>query len=85
MLQNTKILATAVSLGVGFLAPKMAEGAWKMVTGENPPDQDEKGRFLQVLVYAAVSAVIVTAVQRGVSLAMQKLEAKEEEKTKHAA
>ena len=85
MFQNTQLLATAVSLGTGFLAPKAVAGAWKLVTGENPPGQDEKGQFLQVLLYAAVSAVIITAVERGVSLALQKWEAKEEEKTKQEA
>lgn len=72
MLKNARFAATVASLAVGFLAPKVVDQSWKMVTGHNPPEQDDKGRLLQVLLYSALSAVVVTAIERGVSMAMNK-------------
>lgn len=82
MFSNTRLVATAVTLAVGFLAPKIVDKGWKMVTGHNPPEQDEKGHLMQVLFYSALSAMAVTAIERGASMAVARFT---EDSETHAA
>lgn len=72
MFKNARFAATVASLAVGFLAPRVVDQSWKLVTGHNPPEQDDKGRLLQVLLYSALSAMVVTALDRGISMAITK-------------
>lgn len=76
-MNKAKLAATVVSAGVSFLIPRVVDGTWKLITGDNPPDTEEKGKLTQVLLYAAISAVIVTAVERGAMLLLDSFEKEE--------
>lgn len=54
------IAAMAIS---SFVAPKIAAFVWETTTGNKPPSEDEGSRLGQLLAYAAISAVLVTAFQ----------------------
>ena len=54
------IAAMAIS---SFVAPKLAAFVWETTTGNKPPSEDEGSRLGQLLAYAAISAVLVTAFQ----------------------
>ena len=54
------IAAMALS---SFVAPKVASVTWKLFTGEEPPSEDAGSRLSQILVFAALSGVMVAAFQ----------------------
>ena len=54
------IAAMAIS---SFVAPKLAAFVWETTTGNKPPSEDEGSRLGQLLAYAAISALLVTAIQ----------------------
>ncbi len=57
----TKLATLAATATASFLAPKLVTSGWKLVTGQEPPeDGEEQDRLTQVLVFAAVSAVVST-------------------------
>lgn len=57
-------LAGLAAMGLSsFLAPKLAASTWKIVTGEEPPSEEQGSRFVQILVFSALSAVFVTSFQ----------------------
>lgn len=57
-------LAQLASLAMsGLIAPKIARAGWKLVTHREPPSQEQGSRLASLLVFAAISAVTVTAIQ----------------------
>lgn len=67
-------LAGLAAMGLAsWLAPKIAGQTWKFVTGNEPPSDDEGSTFAQILIFAALSAVVVTAIQTGADRATAKV------------
>lgn len=57
-------LASLAAMGLSsFLAPKLAGGVWKLVTGKEPPSEEAGSRLSQILLFAAISAVAVASAQ----------------------
>ncbi len=66
-------LAALAAMGLSsWLAPKLAAKTWKFVTGNEPPSDEEGSTFGQILIFAALSAVLVTAIQTGADRAAVK-------------
>mgnify|MGYP003593951620 CR=1 FL=1 len=67
-------LAGLAAMGLAsWLAPKIAGQTWKFVTGNEPPSDEEGSTFAQILIFAALSAVVVTAIQTGADRATAKV------------
>ncbi len=58
-----RLASMGAMAAAGLVAPKIAASAWKLVTGEAPPEEDDGAKLGQVLAFAALSAVIVTTLQ----------------------
>lgn len=75
-------LASLAGMGMAsFVAPKIAAAGWKMVTGKQPPSEEEGSKFAQILVFAVLSAVIVSTMQQITGKMTNKLTAKTQEST----
>lgn len=58
-------LLTAAAMGLSTLVvSKALEAGWKLVTGEEPPREDDTGRVIQLMLFAGVSAMAIAGVQR---------------------
>lgn len=60
---TAKVASAGVVALAGFVAPKITSAGWKMVTGKEPPRDDDESKLTQLIVFAAVSAVLATVVQ----------------------
>ena len=60
---GTKLAGLAAMALSSFVAPKLAGATWKLVTGKEPPSEEAGSRLSQILVFAALSAVMVAAFQ----------------------
>ncbi len=57
-------IASLAAMGLSSLiAPKIASASWKAITGNEPPSEEEGGKFIQIIAFAALSAVFVSAIQ----------------------
>ena len=56
--------ASLALMGLSSLvATKLATIGWKKITGDAPPTQEEGAKLGQIIVFAAVSAALVAALQ----------------------
>ncbi len=46
-----------------FVVPKIATMAWKVATGSEPPSEDTGSKLAPILVFSALSAVLVASSQ----------------------
>lgn len=64
----TKLVSMGAVAASGFVASKVAASSWTRVTGSEPPtDDDGTGEVLQIVAFAAVSAVLAALVQHYVA------------------
>ncbi|MDN6429550.1 MAG: DUF4235 domain-containing protein [Propionibacterium sp.] len=60
-----KITSAGAMAGAAFLASKVAETGWKAATGHDVPhEDDDEVQMVQLIAFAAVSAVLVAVAQR---------------------
>lgn len=61
-----KLASTVAAGAAAFVASKVAEQGWKLATGHDAPrgEDEEDANLVQVLVFAVVSAALVTLAQR---------------------
>ena len=61
-----KLASAAAMASAAYVAGKVAEGGWKVVTGHSAPidDDEDEAPLTQLLIFAAISAVLVTLAQR---------------------
>ena len=61
-------IASAGSLAVaGFIADRVVDAGWKVATGHSAPrgaEEEAQANLAEVLVFAVVSGVLVTLIQR---------------------
>ncbi|WRS30988.1 DUF4235 domain-containing protein [Actinomycetaceae bacterium MB13-C1-2] len=59
-----KLASMGAVAASGFVASKIADKGWTRVTGKEPPKDDSNEGIVQVVVFAALSAIIAALVQR---------------------
>lgn len=60
-----KLASAGAMAGAAFVASKIAEGGWKAVTGHDIPHEDDDDvQLVQLVAFAAASAVLVALAQR---------------------
>lgn len=59
-------LATLAGMAVaGLVAPRLTATGWRKVTGQEPPsDEPGESKLIQIVVFAALSAVVATLLQQ---------------------
>ncbi len=79
-------LAALAAMGLSsWLAPRLAAKTWKFVTGNEPPSDEDGATFAQILIFAALSAVLVTAIQTGADRATSKFLSADGDETKEVS
>ncbi len=60
-----KLATLAATAVASFLAPRLVTSGWKAITGHEPPGDDPtQDRTMQIVVFAAVSAVVTTMLRQ---------------------
>lgn len=64
---SQKIITAGLTMASAFVAGKIAETGWKLITGKAAPqDDDDTASLISVVAFAAMSAAMVAVAQRGV-------------------
>lgn len=58
-----KLVGLAAMALSSFVAPKIAAALWKGVSGKEPPSEDAGSKFVPLIVFAAMSAVLMTGIE----------------------
>lgn len=69
---KTKLVSAAA---MGLTALVVSQGfnmAWRLVTGSEPPQEDDGGSLIKLALFAGASAMIVAVAQRGANKQAQK-------------
>ncbi|MCS4485000.1 DUF4235 domain-containing protein [Gleimia sp. 6138-11-ORH1] len=83
---TNKLISLGSVAGAGFVTDKIIDKGWELVTGRPSPakEDEETVELLEMLVFAAVSAVALTLVRRYVIRGTKKVIAKREARTQTA-
>lgn len=80
---SDKILTAGALAAAGFIADKVVDKGWVLVTGRPAPGKDEEdtAALAEVLIFAAVSGALVALTRRYALRGTKKVIAKREAKT----
>lgn len=77
-MNQQKIIQAVAVMGAGFVATKLLDVAWKMVTGNKPPldDADDHAPIREIVLFAAISGALAALARTFASRQAQRFVAK---------